>query len=136
MGRQTRFHMFPEDCHRFISFLQERDPVIVTEWHSSQSSEIEAIIRPWECGGMYCLWNQAIIPTLSREATGQFFNISFKAPVIEFSYASPAVEPWHGQPSTIQGRIGRALKLTTSHSRVGTTPLSDGYARTSFRTGH
>ena len=27
MGRQTRFHMLPEDCRRFLLFLQERDPV-------------------------------------------------------------------------------------------------------------
>jgi hypothetical protein len=97
--------MFPEDCHRFVSFLQERDPVIVTEWHSSKSAEIEAVIRPWERGGMYCLWNQEILPALSRDATGQFFNISFTAPVIEFSYASPEIELWNGQPSLVQGRI-------------------------------
>jgi hypothetical protein len=97
--------MFPEDCRRFVSFLQERDPVIVTEWHSSKSAEIEAVIRPWERGGMYCLWNQEILPALSRDATGQFFNISFTAPVIEFSYASPKIELWNGQPSLVQGRI-------------------------------
>ncbi len=105
MGRQTRFHMLPGDCNRFISFLQERDPVIVTEWHSSKSAGVEAVSRPWERGGMYCLWNQAVIPTLNRETTGQYSNISFSAPVIELSYAYPEVETWNGQASLVQGRI-------------------------------
>ncbi|MGA3134472.1 MAG: hypothetical protein ABSC88_00615 [Terracidiphilus sp.] len=105
MGRQTRFHMLGEDCRRFVLFLQERDPVIVTEWHSSESAEVQEVSRPWEKGGAYCLWNQSIIPALSRKATGKYFNIDFSAPVIEFSYASPRVEPWNGQPALIQGRI-------------------------------
>jgi hypothetical protein len=77
MGRQTRFHMLSEDCRRFVQFLQERDPVIVTEVHSSESAEVQAVSRPWENRGFYCLWNQAIIPTLSRRATGKYFNIDF-----------------------------------------------------------
>src|SRR5271169_6569075 len=43
MGRQTRFHMLPEDCRRFVLFLQERDPVIVTKWHSSGLAEIQEV---------------------------------------------------------------------------------------------
>jgi len=86
MGRQTRFHMLPEDCRRFVLFLQERDPVIVTEWHSSELAEIQEVSRPWERGGHYCLWNQAILPALRRKATGKYFNIDFSAPVIEFTY--------------------------------------------------
>ena len=50
---------------------------------------------------MYCLWNQAVIPTLSRETTGQYFNVSFSAPVIEFSFASPEIEQWNGQASLV-----------------------------------
>ncbi len=105
MGRQTRFHMLPDDCRRFVQFLQERDPVIVTNWHSSSTPEPEECVRPWETGGMYCLWNQAILPELRREATGAYFNISFSAAVIELSYRSPVVEAWNGQPALIQGRI-------------------------------
>jgi len=97
--------MLDEDCRRFVRFLQERDPVIVTEWHSLESADIQEVQQPWEKGGSYCLWNQAIIPTLSRRASGKYFNIEFSAPVIEFSYASPQVEPWNGQPALIQGRI-------------------------------
>jgi hypothetical protein len=85
--------------------LQERDPVIVTKVHSSESAEVQEISRPWESGGGYCLWNQAIIPTLSRRATGKYFKIDFSLPLIEFSYEFPCVEPWNGQPALQQGRI-------------------------------
>ena len=105
MGRQTRFHMLPEDCRRFLLFLQERDPVIVTEWYSSELAEIQEVNRPWERGGHYCLWNQAILPALARKATGKYFNIDFSAPVIEFTYESPVLESWNGQPALTQGRI-------------------------------
>ncbi len=105
MGRQTRFHMLPEDCRRFVVFLRERDPVIVTDWHSSELSEIRELNRPWERGGHYCLWNQAILTALTRKASGKYFNIDFSAPVIEFTYESPLLEPWNGQPALTQGRI-------------------------------
>ena len=85
--------------------MKERDPVVVTEWRSSTSAEVQEISSPWENGGDYCLWNQAIIPTLIRENTGEHFSIDFAAPVIEFSYSSRRVGPWNGQPALIQGRI-------------------------------
>ena len=106
MGRQTRFHMLPEDCRRFVHFLQQRDPVIVAGIHSPVSAEITEVLRPWESGGFYCLWNQAILPELRREARGKFLNVNqFAAPVIEFSYPSPIAEPWNSQPALYQGRI-------------------------------
>lgn len=97
--------MYREDCARFVRFLQERDPVIITPWHSSTSAELEEVLKPWEEGARYCLWNQAILPSLKRETTGEYFNVSFSAPVIEFSYPSPEIESWNGQPSLVQGRI-------------------------------
>jgi hypothetical protein len=105
MGRQTRFHMLPEDCRRFVFFLQERDPVIVAERHSSELAEIQEVSCPWERGGHYCLWNQAILPALRRKATGKYFNVDLSEPVIEFTYESPVLEPWNGQPALTQGRI-------------------------------
>lgn len=105
MGRQTRFHMFPEDCREFVHFLQQRDPVIVAEIHSPVSAEIAEVLHPWESRGHYCLWNQAILPELKRKASGAFFNIDQVSPVIEFSYPSPTGEPWNGQPALEQGRI-------------------------------
>jgi hypothetical protein len=98
--------MLPEDCRRFVFFLQEHDPVIVTDWYSPESAEIEGISHPWEAGGHYCLWNQAILPLLMRRnATGKHFSIDFSAQVIEFSYHEPTLEPWNGQPALVQGRI-------------------------------
>jgi hypothetical protein len=47
--------MLPEDCRRFISFLQERDPVIVGEWQSSQSPEIQDVVYPWKRARQYCI---------------------------------------------------------------------------------
>jgi hypothetical protein len=97
--------MLPDDCRQFVQFLQERDPVVVTDVHSSESAEIHDVIRPWERRGIYCLWNQAILPNLKRSETGKYFNIDFSAPVIEFSYEPPALEPWNGQAALLQGRI-------------------------------
>ena len=57
--------------------------------------------------GDYCLWNQAIVPALTRKATGRYFNIDFSAPVIQFAYESPVLESWNGQP-------GPTLEPTTT----------------------
>lgn len=100
-----RFHMLPEDCRSFIGFLRDRDPVIVTRWHSSDSADLEEEHHPWDQGAQYCLWNQPILPTLKREATGKSFNVDSSEPVIEFDYPSPNLEPWNGQPALVQGRI-------------------------------
>ena len=104
MGRQTRFHMLPDDCRRFVEFLGKRDPVVITRWHSPESHQLLQVEEPWTDGGGYCLWNQAVLPTLSRDKTGEYFSVSFSAPVIEFSF-STSVEPWNGQPALVQGRI-------------------------------
>ena len=97
--------MLPEDCRRFVCFLLERDPIIVTPWHSSESDNLEEVNHPWETGERYCLWNRAILPTLKRRATGKYFNIDLSEPVIEFDYPPPTLVPWNGQPALIQGRI-------------------------------
>lgn len=102
--------MMPEDCRRFVRFLRERDPVVVTRWHSSESADIEDVQRPWESGAKYCLWNQAILPRLNREATGRYFNVDSSLPVIEFDYPSPSLEPWNSQHVLIQGRIWASLE--------------------------
>ncbi len=45
-----------------------------------------------------------MLPVLCRETTGDYFNVSFSAPVIQFSF-SPSMEQWDGQPALVQGRI-------------------------------
>jgi hypothetical protein len=44
-------------------------------------------------------------PWVDRKAAGKYFNIDFSAPVIEFTYESPVLESWNGQPALTQGRI-------------------------------
>lgn len=118
MGRQIRFHMLPEDCRRLVRFLQERDPVVVTPWHSSESADIEDIKRPWERGDHYCLWNQAILPVLTRAATGKYFNIDWSLPVIEFTYPAPSLESWNDQPALVQGRIWASFETQDKKFRA------------------
>jgi hypothetical protein len=105
MGRQTQLHLLPQDCRQLLSFIQQRDPVIVTHWHSSESAEIAAVRDPWDRPGFYCLWNQAILPSLERDGTGKYFNVNSSLPVIEFSYEGTLSEPWNGQSGLLQGRI-------------------------------
>jgi hypothetical protein len=110
MGRQTRFHMLQQDCQGFLDFVRERDPVIVLD-RSSRSSTIQAVERPWERGGTYCLWNQAVLPSLERKFirvdpdTKSYFGIDFSLDVIEFWYPSPLRKPWNGRPALTQGRV-------------------------------
>jgi hypothetical protein len=108
-----RFHMLPEDCRSFVHFLQQRDPVIVAEIHSSESesAEISEVFRPWDSRGFYCLWNQAIPPELTRKAFGKFFHVDhLSVLVIEFTCPSPTPEPWNGQPALEQSRIWANFK--------------------------
>src|SRR5580692_2589874 len=134
MGRQTRFHMLPEDCRRFVLFLQERDPVIVTEWHSSELAEIREVNRPWEIGGHYCLWNQAIQPELTREATGKYFNVAFSAPSLNSPMNLPCSNLGTVNQHLRRVGSGPVSKPRTRLLRSGTTLLSDGFARTLFET--
>jgi hypothetical protein len=110
MGRQTRFHMIEEDCQQFLEFVHERDPVVVMD-RSSKSGVIEEVKRPWERGGSYLLWNQAVLPGLQRKfvriepETGSYYGIDYCLPVIDFWYPSPIPELWNGKPAITQGRV-------------------------------
>lgn len=126
MGRQTRFHMLPDDCRRFVEFLRKRDPVVITRWHSSESPQLLQVEEPWTDGGVYCLWNQAVLPKLSRDKTGDHFNVSFSAPVIKFNF-STVVEPWNGQPALVQGRIWASFTVPSEPFEAGTTLPFDGF---------
>jgi hypothetical protein len=109
MGRQTQFHMLADDCKQFLRFVQERDPVIVVR-RSSQLAGIEEVHEPWQRGGGYCLWNQALLPSLERKYItesdhGPYYRVDSALPVIEFSYPLPIQEPWNGKPALTQGRV-------------------------------
>ncbi len=134
MGRQTRFHMLPEDCRRFVLFLRERDPVIVTDWHSSELAEIQEVSRPWERGGHYCLWNQAILPALTGKRPGSISISTFR----RLSLNSP-MNLLCSNLGTVNLRLRRVESGPVSKPRIkllrsGTTLSSDGFARTLFVT--
>jgi hypothetical protein len=68
-------------------------------------ADIEDIREPWVQRSKYCLWNQSVLHKLQRRATGQYFNVDFTSPVIEFNYESQLAEAWDGQAAFLQGRI-------------------------------
>ena len=110
VGRQTRFHMLQEDCTQFMEFVHQRDPVVVFD-RDSRTKDIEEVREPWEQGATYCLWNQALLPTLQRKLisiepkSASYYGLDHDPPVIEFWYPSPVQEPWNGRPSLTQGRV-------------------------------
>jgi hypothetical protein len=109
MGRQTGLHMLEEDCKALLGRVQDRDPVIVIDWTSS-SRDIDAIRRPWQQGGWYCMWNHALLATIERKFIpdsnhGPYYRVDSALPVIELSYPAPVPESWNGRPALRQGRI-------------------------------
>jgi hypothetical protein len=101
--------MLEEDCKAFLDFVQKRDPVIVTSW-TSKLKELHEVACPWQQGGWYCLWNQALLISLERKLVpesdrGSYYRIDSALPVIEFSYPQGTTEPWNGRPALLQGRI-------------------------------
>jgi len=109
VGRQTQLHLFAQDCKQLLHFIQERDPVVVTDW-TSQSMEIAEVQHPCEKGGWYCLWNQALLPSLQRKfipesKRGAYYRVDSAFPVIEFSYPPPVQEVWNTRVAHTQGRV-------------------------------
>jgi hypothetical protein len=63
MGGQTMFYMLPEDMGRFLSFLQERDPIVVTQ-RSADSAKVEALIDPSVEQQVMTIWNKNLLDSL------------------------------------------------------------------------
>ena len=61
MGRQVALHMLVEDCEALVSFLQERDPVIVVPY-TSEFAELKEVPSP--CFG---IWNRSLLPSLQYD---------------------------------------------------------------------
>src|SRR5579864_2042308 len=109
MSKQTGVHMLAEDCRNFLKFVQERDPVVVTHWDSGEPI-IEEVRSAHERGGFYCLWNQALLPSLKRALVpqsdlGPYYRVSSGLPVVEFSYPNPGPRQWNGRLAQVQGRV-------------------------------
>jgi hypothetical protein len=102
--------MLADDCRLFLEFVHERDPVVVIDY-ASKSGVIEEVERPWERGGSYLLWNQALLQVLQRRfvhvepETKSYYGIDYSSPVIQFWYPSPIPERWNGRPAITQGRV-------------------------------
>jgi hypothetical protein len=105
MGRQTGFHMLPEDAAEFLAHLKDQAPVVCT----SRSSDSEEIIEcdPTDCGPVLCLWNQAILPSLKcahiARAQNPYYRVDQSLPVIEWMKSQKA--DWDGMPALTQGRV-------------------------------
>ena len=109
MGRQTALHMLSEDCKQLIDFVQKRDPVIVV-LRDGQSSEVAEVQCAWQTGGTYCLWNQALLPSLRREFipqsnAGPYYRVDDDLAVIELWFQNPTQPAWNGRPVLTQGRV-------------------------------
>ena len=102
--------MLQEDCKQFVDFVRQRDPVIVLD-RSSKSSAIQEVKQPWERGETYCLWNQAVVPSIERtlirvdEDRESYYSIDSSLPVIEFWFPSPLGYIWNGRRALTQGRV-------------------------------
>jgi hypothetical protein len=109
MGRQTGLHMLEEDCKALLDTVHNREPVLVIDW-SAATQKIEAIQRPWQHGGLYCIWNQALLPAIQRKFIpesnhGPYYRVDSALPVIELSYPRPVPESWNERSALKQGRI-------------------------------
>jgi hypothetical protein len=119
VGRQVQLHALPEDCEQLLHFIHGRDPVLVTDW-TSESMMVAAVQHPCQRGGWYCLWNQALLPHLTRtfipeSKRGAYYRVDSALPVIEFSYPSPVQEPWNGRAAQTQGRIWAGFETENRH---------------------
>lgn len=102
--------MLAEDRTAFLSFVQERDSVIITDFTADSASVLpvdvaSACVKDRE---RLCLWNVNLLPTLKREYIpesdiGPYYRIDSSLPILEFSV--PSQSTWDGQPALTQGRL-------------------------------
>jgi hypothetical protein len=107
MGRQIIFHMLPQDCAAFLSFAQERDPVVVTDF-SADSADVLPIDSEHPHKHFLCLWNKALLPSLKRkyvpESTQRpYYRVDSSLPILELFI--PVQTVWDGRPALTQGRL-------------------------------
>jgi len=107
MGRQVALHMLVEDCEAFVSFLQERDPVIVVPY-TSEFAELKEVPSPCRIGDFFGIWNRSLLPSLQYDfipnsKQGPYYRIPCSAPVIELSLGIQV--EWNSRAGLIQGRI-------------------------------
>lgn len=110
MGRQIIFHMLPPDRVAFLRFVQERDPVVVTEFTSDSADicplDLRNQVTPHE--RWLCLWNKDLLPSLKRYYVpeldhGPYYRVDYSLPILELSV--PVHAFWDEKPALTQGRL-------------------------------
>ena len=105
MGRQVAFHMFPQDCQAFLTFVQERNDVLLTEFTADTASL--SLLDRKDCYGKWlCLWNRRLLPSLDRRRVREAspaHRVDDSLPVLQFS--APAPIEWAGRAAATQGRL-------------------------------
>jgi|SRR5579872_363179 len=106
MGRQIQFHSLPYDLKAFLEFVQNRDPVIVTE-RSSDTPEIRSVADPSSQTQVMILWNQAILGSLTRKHIvypgRAYYGVDASLPTLEL--APSEICDWNGREALLQGRL-------------------------------
>ena len=104
MGRQTQIHQLREDAIEFLDFARSRDPVICV----ARDSDSEEIVEcDFGAGGLFCLWNQSLLPSIKRRYVTRtprpYYTIDSSVPVIEWWVRRQTL--WEGIPALTQGRV-------------------------------
>jgi hypothetical protein len=117
MGRQTAFHMLPEDASEFLAHARTRAPISPILWNSDSELIAECNVR--NCVRPICLWDHDILPTLQRKyvtsAAKPYYRVDASLPGIELCV--PPVTEWDGVPALIQGRIWGSFEVESKPFR-------------------
>lgn len=131
MGRQIIFHMLAEDRAAFLSFVQKRDSVVITDFTGNSADVLPADLasarakdREW-----LCLWNMNLLQTLKREYIpesniGPYYRIDSSLPILEFSVPSKANGT--ANQHSPKAAFMRTPTRTTPISGHGTKPSAGG----------
>jgi len=107
MGRQVGFHALSDDLGEFLEFVCAKDPVLITLMDSDRP-EIEPLANPHAERRVMTVWNQSLIPTLTRELVrrppgSDYYRIPYSLPVLELSPSRTI--SWNEQPALLRGRL-------------------------------
>lgn len=106
MGRQILFHMLSDDCEAFVELVQQRDNVVITPFVDDLAEVQDFSDGKNAYGQWLCLWNQALLPTLSRNLVRDVsptHRIEDSLPVLQLNTRGPI--EWAGKPALTQGRL-------------------------------
>lgn len=106
--------MLAADLRAFLSFVQERDPVIVA-LRSSESPEISQVAEPSLETQVMTLWNQDILGSLERKIVNTagrvYYSVDLSELTLEFSPSRQC--KWNGRDALLPGRIYGLFETTS-----------------------